>query len=80
MCFRLLAPMLLNNVLLGAEESSGSDVRVGGCRERALQGEPLAGFVTFNDPIPTLDAGGVAAELDDIGVTQTFGNRPAAPG
>lgn len=60
--------------MLGGEEASGGDVRILRCREGALKREPLAGFVAFDDAVPALGAGGVAAELDDIGVSEAFGD------
>ena len=77
---RLLSSVLLWDVLLGAEELFGCPVSVMRCREGALKGEPLTRFVAFDDPVPALRSGGVAAELDDIGITEAFGDQPSAPG
>ena len=70
----------LRGVLLRAKELFGCPVRVVRCRERSLERKPLAGFVTFDDAIPALRSGGVAAELDHVGVGESFGDEPSAPG
>ena len=66
-------------VAVGSEQVLRGLVRGLRCGVGALEGEPLAGVVGVDDSVPTLRAGGVAAELDDVGEGEPVGNQPAAP-
>ena len=48
-----------------------------GCREWAMDGEPLAGFVLLDHAVPTVSAGPVGTELDHVGVREAFRDQPA---
>jgi hypothetical protein len=67
-------------VLGRVQELIGGMSGFDGCREWALDGEPLAGFILLDDSVPAARPGRVGTELNHVGVRKAFGDQPPAPG